>query len=111
MTLFSKLRELEKKATPGPWRSDSDGDVWTEAEKEYCPGMDQELFRNLGTTRCGPDRGDAALTAEMRNTLPKIFEVLDLYEEALTQVGCEYCDKFGEQVDRTMTQARELAGE
>ena len=54
---------------------------------------------------------EAAVILELLRGLPKIFAVLDLYEKALTQVGCEYCDEFGERVDRTMTQARELAGE
>ena len=69
--------------------------------------MDQELLEPRDH-RCGPDRGDAALTAKCAT--PSLEECW-LHEEALTQVGYEYCDKFGEQVDRTGDAGKELAGE
>lgn len=85
---LSECREIEAKATPGNWDSDFDGDVFTDAPKELCPGMEPDLFHcfyNIGSTRCGPDRGDAEFIAFSRNNFLKLVECVSVLSEA-----CEY---------------------
>ena len=81
VTLFSKLRELEKKATPKEWSVYRD-------ESGTLGLRDFELYPFInfdgGFHRLGPD---ADLIVGMRNTLPKIFEVLDLYEDTLNSMA------------------------
>lgn len=74
---LTDLKEAEKKATPGEWCSDACGDVWTNAEKEYCPGMEQNIFRTVGSTRCGPDRGDSVFIALFRNLCRPMIEEIE----------------------------------
>lgn len=81
---LQQLKSVAEKATPGNWYSDNDGDVWTDAEKEYCPGMEQEIFRVFGSTKCGPDRGDAAFIAALNpRTALALITLVECYEEAL----------------------------
>lgn len=80
---LSEMERLEKEATPGQWKSDFDGDVFTTAEKEFCPGLDQNIFRNIGTTACGPDRGDAAFIAASRQFVPRAIQELWKRDRAL----------------------------
>lgn len=89
---LSRLEELVARMTPGPWRSDGCGDVWTEAEKEFCPGMQQEIFRIIGGTRCGPDRGDAAGIAALRNAAEALLacaKALQFYRDLDWKVNTE----------------------
>lgn len=117
MTLFSKLRELEKKATPGEW----DETVWCgdlEANKWAAVGPQHEQAYSEDELDPSSEAGkaaerDAALIAEMRNALPKIFEVLDLYEEALVlyeQRGIECCHE-PYTAREALKRAKEIAGD
>lgn len=93
--LIRELRECEAKATPGKWNSDGCGDVWTDAEKEFCPAMEQHLFRLIGTTRAGPDRGDAAFIVLSRNSIFTLLSIIERQQKALEFYGhhkhFEYC--------------------
>lgn len=73
--LFQKLRELEAKATPEPWTWRIPGYI---ANKYIDDGfvVDQDG---------GLDDTNAAFITEARNTIPKLLQVIDLYEEALRQ--------------------------
>ena len=76
MTLFSCLRELEKKATPKPWI--------TRVGDYICNKyIDNGMVLNNSQQMSDDNR---LLIIEMRNDLPKIFEVLDLYEAALKEI-------------------------
>jgi hypothetical protein len=96
MTLLTQARELlkkAKKATPGPWRSDYCGDVFTEAEKVYCEGVGGKIFRTIGSTVTGPDPGDgayiAACSPEVVTQLAKAYlEAVDVMG-GCTSVGCK----------------------
>lgn len=82
--LISQIEAAREKATPGNWDSDNDGDVWTDAEKAFCPGLDQEIFRVFGTTKRGPDRGDAAYIALCNpENIGRLIKTLKKYREAL----------------------------
>lgn len=89
--MTTRLDEIEKRidaATPGPWRSDSCGDIFTEAETEFCPGMDQHLFRTLASTKCGPDRGDAAFIAHARQDIPHLLNKIDVARAIFDDIRC-----------------------
>lgn len=60
---LENLEKLARAATPGPWRSDYCGDVWTEAEKEKVDWHDEPVFKGIGTTPRGPDNGTAKYIA------------------------------------------------
>lgn len=45
--------------------------------------MQQDLFRCLGTTMCGPDRGDAAFIAESRTAIPWLTELVERQEKII----------------------------
>jgi len=75
--ILKQLEEWEAlaaKATPGPWKGDYCGDVWTEAEKEFCPGLDQHIFRMVGTTTKGPGENDSAFIAASRTAVPALCQ-------------------------------------
>ncbi len=88
---FARLRELLEKATPGPWKSDYCGDVWTEAIENPKDIQDYEgRWKSIMSTRTGPDNGDAELICELRNNAEKLLEALDEAESCL--IGYSTCD-------------------
>jgi hypothetical protein len=117
---LSKSKKLREGATSGRWYSDTDGDVWTDAEKEFCPGIDQELFKVLGTTTSGPDPGDGKFIAHARNTDETKDQMIAIMAEALENAWCKdcenlcsnrqsyYCERCKE-IDGVITQVEALA--
>lgn len=61
--LLQSLKTAAAGATPGPWKSDYCGDVFTLAEKEWCEGAAAKIFRNIASTPTGPDPGNGAYIA------------------------------------------------
>jgi len=108
-SLFQKLRKLEAKATPGFWSTKLEHDdtvmelVGPYTTAEGCSGPSTE-FNN---------HDDARLICEMRNALPKLLAVIDLYEMAMEQVE-DCCPNNGEIeaiCAETLNRVEELAGE
>lgn len=96
MTLFSKLRELEKKATQGKWFHSGSlteeecskagglpADLVTAEFEEDAGGMVEEV--HTASLLDPISDSDAEFIAELKRALPKIFEVLDLYESGLNE--------------------------
>ncbi len=85
--LRTEMRAASEKATSGPWESDQCGDVWsTTAPKRYEEWAEAYLFRTIGTTRTGPDPGDAKYIALANPAnLKRLLDALDAAEEALRE--------------------------
>lgn len=77
MNLFSKLRSLEKAATPGRWVHE-DKVVYTAPDQRM---LDEEKIWDSGT------RGNGEFIAAARNDLPKMLQVIDCLVEALEFYG------------------------
>lgn len=114
MILFKKLRDLEAKATPGPWKIE----LGTLGEEERVYGIysGKYSFDKIIETDTGyypPRRPDADLIVEYRNALPKLLSVIDVLIDALEAVennpsrSCACWTLTGEALKRV----EELAGE
>lgn len=94
--LLQESKELEGRRTRGKWSSDSCGDIWTDAETEWCPGLDQHIFRTFATTTKGPDSGNAKYITHLANTNAGKDRVIEV---ALERLGCPFaldrCGKCG----------------
>jgi len=95
-SLFQKLRDLEAKATPGPWKIE----LGTLGEEERVYGIysGKYSFDRIIETDTGfypPRRPDADLIVEYRNAIPKLLAVIDVYEMAMEQVE-DCCPNNGE---------------
>lgn len=77
---IAHLRALIAAATPGPWRHDSDGDVWTESWTSGENGDEN----SVGTEAVfrGHESHDAALIAEARTALPEALDYIEVIETA-----------------------------
>jgi hypothetical protein len=105
--LFQKLRDLEANATSGEWHIGHVSEINGSAEIESADLM------YVATVGYGlMHRQDQAFICEMRNALPKLLKVIDLYEEALEDgvnwrnghsAHCESACK------ESLTKAREIA--
>lgn len=87
MTTFSRLRELDKNAVGAPWHLEMG--AYGDADRVYGIYTGKYRHDRIVETDTGvypPRKPEAQLIVEMRNALPKIFEVLDLYEEALKEI-------------------------
>jgi hypothetical protein len=93
MTLLDRLRELEAKATPGPWTyHDREGD-WppsnvSATEQTGCNEEDDchNVVCSLPSSAYGYEANfysNGPLIAETRNALPKLLEALEVATEAL----------------------------
>lgn len=125
MVLFSKLRELEAKATPGPWefkdttkrQSSVFGDTWFQYEVNG-PERFDDNGNDSNFYHRSEKYGDAAFIAEARNTIPKLLQVidlmqeaLDLYEEALKDIHEHFYGDGCDTADEALKRAKEIAGE
>lgn len=113
-SLFQKLRDLEAKATPGPWKIE----LGTLGEEERVYGIysGKYSFDKIIETDTGfypPRRPDADLIVEYRNAIPKLLEALDVMQEVLEMYAKR--DAVGAHepwsAQEALTEARELAGE
>lgn len=115
--LFAKLRELEKKATPGPWEH------YGEYGLEYQDGIrrsetkDAIIRSTIEYEQSGfSNTADAVFVAELRNALPTIFAVLDLYEQTIQYysivecIDCGYVD-LNHEAESALKRAKEISGE
>lgn len=96
MKLFKKLRDLEAKATHGPWTTkhepfwhDSDNTqdflVGPYTTSEGCSTNETEFNK----------KEDAVFIAEARNAIPKLLQVVDVMQEALAEIKRRDDDPFG----------------
>jgi len=78
MASLDELKRLEAAATPGPWRVDQCGEVYTEAVTEWDEGAGCDLYKTLLNTSYYSDGNpNGALTAAMRNALPALLAVAE----------------------------------
>lgn len=81
---IAQARWIEGKATPGVWESDFCGDVWSLHSELQKWSEDDCFFRgSVGTTRRGPDSGDAAFIAFSRNNFLSMLDTLEAQAEAI----------------------------
>lgn len=96
MNLITRLRELDQKATKGPWTID---DAYDDFPVERTPGISSPsgavVVTDLGYYP--PMRKDAVLITELRNALPRIIALLEaaeLVEKALRTITVEQDGEF-----------------
>lgn len=82
MTLIERLKELEAKATPGPWNWDKCGKgflLLVEYDGKGIPWVLDGIVedREWGDASITGKRADMDLIAEMRNALPKLLAVVE----------------------------------
>lgn len=130
MNILERLKELEAKATPGPWKAgfgDGRGVIHGPSiEHPVCRHSDID-FEVIGENENGEygyvhdirppfrRRVDAELCAEMRNALPKLLEFVDAYDRWLdlyTQDCREDLEDDGslEAAVKTLDEARAALG-
>ena len=107
--LRTEMRAASEKATSGPWESDQCGDVWsTTAPKRYEEWAEAYLFRTIGTTRTGPDPGDAKYIALANPAnLKRLLDALDAAERAFSHIAatCQ-CEESYELCDCSTSMKR-----
>ncbi|HYX39977.1 MAG TPA: hypothetical protein VE954_43325 [Oligoflexus sp.] len=79
MNTLDRLKELESKATPGPWDHDINGHLFQFKK----PGHEGDIVW-VDTFN------DASLIVEMRETLPKILALVDAFK--VLDLRCEVED-------------------
>lgn len=80
--LIEKLIQLEKEATPAPWREGT-LNVWElrQTGPELTVASTEEMHR-IGRMSRDQAQADCALIAEMRNSLPKFLALYDAAKSA-----------------------------
>ncbi len=108
--LFQKLRELQAKATTGPWSAEVDllysrdcmNLVGPYTTSEGCSSHKTEFNHHE----------DAEFIAEARNTIPKLLAVIDLLYENLEEAdGIIQHETSWKFCRKALEKAREIAGD
>lgn len=96
MNILTHLRELEAKATPGPWEFDrldrkfeyeASYKVGRPGSTEYDYFISDDLYYNTA-----PALVDAELIVAMRNALPKLLAFVEAYDAAEVLLGSDETD-------------------
>ena len=82
MNALERLKELEAKATPGPWES---VDFGVHSERVAIAGRGFLVNDEVDSVYC--HQSDADLIAEMRNALPKLLAVVEAADILATHVS------------------------
>lgn len=78
MKIIEKLKELDAKATKGPWAFDGCGDIWAVNETKRLVSSRDSSDGSIGTTSYWTEGNpNAALIAELRNALPKLLAICE----------------------------------
>ena len=102
--LIKDLRKIVNAATPGPWKNDQCGDVWTvketENESEESKAVGGPLFRMIGTTPTAPNNPNAIFISTFN---PAVISLMLYYMEAQHKSNSEL-------ISAIMNHSKEIQG-
>jgi hypothetical protein len=105
--LIARLRELEAKATPGPFiveRVDHEECITYEVSQDKLNPRFHVIFSEYHhqDSRAGSPKHNAELYAETRNALPKLLDAVETCNEALHEAS---------RLHKQLAEAKEIFGE
>lgn len=106
---LDRLKELAERATPGPWQSDTCGDVWT-IHSDFQKWSEDDYFfhGSIGTTRRGPDNGDAEYIAAVSpDVVLKLIAEVKLARRSYDEQNT-YCIETAKSLRAQLAEAREV---
>lgn len=88
-TFLKELKELESKATPGPWKSFDNG-PWGGKGAGLAIGEDTDHWVVFGEYTIEPHVSNSRFTEASRTAIPKLIAIIEELSTALRLSGCSY---------------------